>query len=339
MTESVMSVAPMAMRETGDPIPHMVPPEGLRQMKLWRGEEFTFADLLDFVNPLQHIPIISTIYGHITGESPGALARFTIGGLIGGPIGLLSAAVNSALITETGKDMGQIAMAVITGDGPSGSSPVPNEPGALMAQASDRGSDYAFDRIAAHAAETARPASVVAYNAGDSMPGAAWPHTGMSDRSSEPSWDRIPTSNSVGSIAAAPGNAAEPAIARQTTPTAARDAATKVASGELSPPGTSPRNTLHTAPGARKGPSQGPQLSAQQMAAHLSATQGVSSRSAISNAVRQDPSQRVTGRPLGIALPATSSSPFSRSMMEALEKYESLAKSRGEAATQISVQD
>ncbi len=336
MAESVMSVAPMAMRETGDPIPRMVPPEGLRQMKLWRGDEFTFADLIDFVNPLQHIPIVSTIYSHLTGESPGALARFTIGGLIGGPIGLLSAAVNSALITETGKDMGQIAMAVITGDGPSGSSPVPNEPGPLMAQASDRGSDYAFDRTAAQAAETAKLTSVVAYNAGDSMLGAS---TGMSDRSSEPYWDRIPTSNSVKSIAAAPAHAGEPAIARQAAPTAGRDAITKAASAELNAPGTNPRNTLRAAPVARKGFSQGPQLSAQQMAAHLSSTQGVSAQSVVSNAIRQDANQRVAGRPLGIALPATSSSPFSKSMMEALEKYEALAKSRGETATQVDVHD
>jgi hypothetical protein len=336
MTESVISVAPMAMRETGDPIPRMVPPEGLRQMKLWRGEEFTFADLIDFVNPLQHIPIISTIYSHITGESPGALARFTIGGLIGGPIGLLSAAVNSALITETGRDMGQIAIATITGDGPSGSSPVSNEPGALMTQVSDRGSDYAFDRIAPEATETAGPTSVVAYNAGDSMPGT---YTGMSDRSSEPYWDRIPTSNSVKSIAGTPVNTGEPAIARQTAPTAGRDAATKVASAELSPPGANPRNTLHAASVARKGSPQGPQLSAQQMAAHLSSTPGVSSQSVVSNAIRQDANQRVAGRPLGVALPATSSSPFSKSMMEALEKYEALAKSRSEAATQVNTQD
>lgn len=337
MTEGMISAAPMAMRDAGDPISSMVPPEGLRQMKLWRGEEFTFADLLDFVNPLQHIPIISTIYSHLTGESPGALARFTIGGLIGGPIGLLSAAVNSALITETGKDIGQIAMATITGNGAGKSFPVSDEPRAVMAQASDRGSEYAFDRSVAPSAEMAKAASVVAYNAGDAMPNAGRIFAGMSDRGSEPMWDRVPSMGSGTILAAAPSTAPQPANLIRPAPVAPRNVVSKSASPEQVSAAGTVQSANQVASMSRKGPSQGPQMSAQHMAAHLSANQSIASRSTVSNAVRQEPALRVPGRPTGVALPATPNSAFSNSMMDALDKYEALAKSRNESAPRVDV--
>lgn len=336
MVEPVMSAAPVAMREAGDPIPGMMPPEGLRQMKLWRGEEFTFADLLDFVNPLQHIPIISTIYGHLTGETPGALARFTIGGLIGGPIGLLSAAVNSALITETGKDIGQIAMAAITGEGTDRASPVSDSPRAVMAQASDRGGDHAFDRAVAQTTEQATPPSVVAYNAGDAMAANGRIFAGMSDRSSEPNWDRFQTGSIVTTLAAAPASEVRPAAVAQAAPVLSRQAVQKPAAIEAaSNPVAIP--TAQTAPAHRKGLNHGPQMTAQQMAAHLSANQGIATRSSVTNAVRQEPTNRVPGRPPGLALPATANSALSNSMMDALDKYEALAKSRAESTSQVDI--
>jgi hypothetical protein len=332
MTEIVTSALPTAMRDSGDPIPQMMPPEGVRQMKLWRGDEFTFSDLLDFVNPLHHIPIISTIYAHLTGESPGALARLTVGGLIGGPLGLLSAVVNTALITETGKDAGQIAVASLFGDDTGASNPVSDEPRALMALASDRGEDYAYDRTL-QAAGTGNPAVVVAYNAGDPMPGGTRPYGGMSDRGSEANWDRIQSTGVA--TAAGPMAAPGPSVTNQIAPVLSRNSAPKTAPIDANPLAAAPQSAMR--PPARRGPSQGPQISAQQMAAQLSANQGVSPRSAVSNALRQDPAQRVPGRPLGVALPATSASPFSSSMMDALEKYEALAKSRNESAPKVDV--
>ena len=51
-------------------------------------KEMSFSDLLDIINPLQHIPIVSTIYRAITGDRIGLGARLLGGGLFGGPIGL-----------------------------------------------------------------------------------------------------------------------------------------------------------------------------------------------------------------------------------------------------------
>ena len=35
----------------------------------------SFKDVLDTINPLQHIPIINTIYRELTGDQPGAVGK------------------------------------------------------------------------------------------------------------------------------------------------------------------------------------------------------------------------------------------------------------------------
>ncbi len=53
--------------------------------------EFSFldivADVVDIVNPLQHIPIVSDIYRAVTGDGIGAVANVVGGTIFGGPIG------------------------------------------------------------------------------------------------------------------------------------------------------------------------------------------------------------------------------------------------------------
>ena len=41
------------------------------QSHFWAGNGFSFHDLLDTINPLQHLPVVSTIYRAITGDRPG----------------------------------------------------------------------------------------------------------------------------------------------------------------------------------------------------------------------------------------------------------------------------
>jgi len=47
------------------------------------GEGF-FSTLLDVINPLQHIPLVSTLYREITGDEISPSARILGGGLFGG---------------------------------------------------------------------------------------------------------------------------------------------------------------------------------------------------------------------------------------------------------------
>lgn len=74
---------------------------------LWASDHFSFHDLLDAINPLQHIPIVSTIYRAVTGDTLGNAARVVGDGLYGGVIGAIAGLVDVGVIEATGKDIGQ----------------------------------------------------------------------------------------------------------------------------------------------------------------------------------------------------------------------------------------
>jgi len=86
---------------------------------LWAGDHFSFHDLLDAINPLQHIPVVSTIYRAVTGDTLGEAARVVGDGLYGGVIGVISGLVDVAVIEHTGKDMGGNVMSALGLDGDS----------------------------------------------------------------------------------------------------------------------------------------------------------------------------------------------------------------------------
>jgi hypothetical protein len=66
-------------------------------------DEGFFHHLLDVVNPLQHLPVISTIYRAITGEHIGAVERIAGDTLYGGLWGAVSSVADVAFEGITGK--------------------------------------------------------------------------------------------------------------------------------------------------------------------------------------------------------------------------------------------
>jgi hypothetical protein len=74
---------------------------------LWDGSSFGFTDILGALNPLQHLPIIGTIYRAVTGDTIGNVARVVGDGLYGGLLGVASGAIDVATSEATGKDIGQ----------------------------------------------------------------------------------------------------------------------------------------------------------------------------------------------------------------------------------------
>lgn len=68
--------------------------------------------ILDIINPLQHIPVISTIYRNITGDEISPVARVAGDALYGGPIGAAVGLANVAVEHKTGKDIGENVMAM-----------------------------------------------------------------------------------------------------------------------------------------------------------------------------------------------------------------------------------
>src|SRR5262249_43389550 len=117
---------------------------------------FGFHDLLDIVNPLQHIPVLSTIYRRLTGDVPGNVAELAGDTLFGGPIGLGAGLFSLAFKEETGQEPGEMALGLLAGD-----------------TAADTATATAKAAVtAAHAADSLAPAAAVAA-AEDSGPRAA----------------------------------------------------------------------------------------------------------------------------------------------------------------------
>ena len=79
-------------------------------------DEFTFGDFLSILNPLQHIPVVSNIYRWVTGDTIKPAARVIGGALYGGPIGLVSSALNAVVEEVKGGDIGAQLLALVTPD-------------------------------------------------------------------------------------------------------------------------------------------------------------------------------------------------------------------------------
>jgi len=96
------------------------PPDNVKpteQESFWGSDGFTFGDLLDMFNPIQHIPVISKYYREQTqddaSEGSKLVGGILFGGLIGGVSGVLTSIANSAVRHEThqGVDEHLLAMA------------------------------------------------------------------------------------------------------------------------------------------------------------------------------------------------------------------------------------
>lgn len=71
--------------------------------------------VIDIINPLQHIPVVSTLYRHFTGDEISPAAHFIGDALYGGPLGGAVAAVDIAYEKTTGQDMGATVLASMMG--------------------------------------------------------------------------------------------------------------------------------------------------------------------------------------------------------------------------------
>ena len=79
------------------------------------GFHFTFHDFLSIINPLQHLPVIGTLYRAITGDKIGVPEKIAGDALYGGLWGAVSAVADAAFQAVTGKDFGETVLALFTG--------------------------------------------------------------------------------------------------------------------------------------------------------------------------------------------------------------------------------
>lgn len=74
------------------------------------GRGMSFWDVLDVINPLQHIPVVNRIYQAVTGDTIGTPAKIAGAALFFGPVGVALASADAVVKQTTGKDtLGQVA--------------------------------------------------------------------------------------------------------------------------------------------------------------------------------------------------------------------------------------
>jgi hypothetical protein len=89
----------------------------------------SFGDILDAVNPLQHIPIVSTLVRAVTGSQISAASQIAgdtlYGALLpGGAVaGLVSSAADVAMKQMSGRDIGQYVLGAVSGSSASSAPP------------------------------------------------------------------------------------------------------------------------------------------------------------------------------------------------------------------------
>ena len=86
------------------------------QDSFWGKDGFTFGDVIDMINPMHHMPVISKYYREQTEDDASEGARFIggalFGGLIGGVAGLVTSVANAAIRHETHQDVSEQLLAI-----------------------------------------------------------------------------------------------------------------------------------------------------------------------------------------------------------------------------------
>lgn len=75
-----------------------------------------FADVLDIINPLQHIPLVSQYYRDWTGDDMGYISQVAGGAFWGGGVGVATSFVNLGLTSVMGKSPSQYVQQLFASD-------------------------------------------------------------------------------------------------------------------------------------------------------------------------------------------------------------------------------
>ena len=170
---------PTTPKTTSKPSPAPAPTSGKKQLALWDGGKFDFDDVLDVINPLHHIPVVSTVYRENVKDEIGAIPRILGamlfgGGIVGTVVGAASAVINIAIEQETGKDLGGHIYTAIFGDSKK-AAPAPNtaaNPGPVAVPVRTKRSETVIPPVAVKSNKTIRVTGPTAAT-GQTQPGSA----------------------------------------------------------------------------------------------------------------------------------------------------------------------
>jgi len=136
--------------------------------------DLSFGDFLDMINPLQHIPVVSSVYRAISGDTINPVSRVAGDILFSGPLGIASvlasgagAIADTVMEAKTGKDMAGTMVAALFGDDGAASTTPPTTQLADAAEPANTAASPTADTTPAAVAQAdsapaATPATVAA---------------------------------------------------------------------------------------------------------------------------------------------------------------------------------
>jgi hypothetical protein len=89
------------------------PSRAVRKPDVPEGAELSAWDVLDLVNPLQHIPFISAVYREVTNDAIRPEMKLVGSAVLGGIFGFVSSLADVVFEQEAGKDVGATVLAAL----------------------------------------------------------------------------------------------------------------------------------------------------------------------------------------------------------------------------------
>lgn len=118
-----LTVRPQAPRPQSETFEPTLPRKSFQKETLgdrngtaWGGDGFGVDDAIDLVNPLQHIPVVGTIYRAVTGDQAAPETQILGGALFGGVIGLAAASVSAFASQARGENVEQAVLSLVTNE-------------------------------------------------------------------------------------------------------------------------------------------------------------------------------------------------------------------------------
>jgi len=90
-------------------------PENGGDQAFFGKDGLTFRDVIDAINPLNHIPIVSDVFASATDHKASTASKLIGGTLLGGPIGFVASLATIIFENATGESPTQAAYAALTG--------------------------------------------------------------------------------------------------------------------------------------------------------------------------------------------------------------------------------
>tara|TARA_R110001592_G_scaffold3525_8_gene19860 strand:- start:25908 stop:26462 length:555 start_codon:yes stop_codon:yes gene_type:complete len=79
--------------------------QGEQPISVSKEDRFGIFDLIDMINPLQHIPLLNIAYQRLTGDTIKPISRIIGGTVFGGPAGAATGLMTSVIQDGTGKSL------------------------------------------------------------------------------------------------------------------------------------------------------------------------------------------------------------------------------------------